>query len=69
MNSGQSNKESRRPRVFYGVIILLLTTTLGGMTYMYWGMSARYEKVRQESIWMRNELSDLDSKRPRCRKA
>lgn len=37
---------------------LLSFLTLCGVTYMYWGMSARYEKARFENILLRNEISD-----------
>lgn len=60
MNNGQSNKTSRCPHVFYIVVIVLITAAGAAMNYMYWGMSARYEKARAENILLRNNLSDKD---------
>lgn len=44
---------------------LLSILTLCGVTHLYWGMSARYEKARFENIMLRNELSEgLNCKPP-----
>lgn len=43
--------------------------TLCGMTYLYWGMSARYEKARFENIMLRNEISEGLNCKPPMRRA
>lgn len=40
---------------------LLSILTLCGVTYLYWGMSARYEKARFDNMMLRNEISDSNN--------